>query len=157
MQGCRTRALHSTQCLLKQIKHIYKYSVVIHAINIFDLLLQRQPHLDQVLNFIMAQQSKIKAFFFDFMGTCVDWHSSAVQAMPSSVPQSEASKIAIDWHQQYFHENSQRSTQGLPPEDTGMTPARALGAVLDRNPEHKAHFNDPDKENLVRKWHSQAA
>jgi 2-haloalkanoic acid dehalogenase type II len=110
-----------------------------------------------VLNFIMAPPSTIKAVFFDFMGTCVDWHSSAVKAMPASVPQSEASKIAIDWHQQYFYENSQRSTQGLLPEDIDVTLARALSAVLDRNSEHKAHFDDKAQRHLVEKWHSQAA
>ncbi|CZR67690.1 related to hydrolase (HAD superfamily) [Phialocephala subalpina] len=105
----------------------------------------------------MAPQSKIKAVFFDFMGTCVDWHSSAVQAMPSAVPQNEASQIAIDWHQQYFYENSQLSTKGLPPEDIDITLARALSVVLDRNPEQKAHFDDAAKRNMVEKWHSQAA
>src|ERR1700753_1399872 len=99
----------------------------------------------------MASQRKIKAVFFDFMGTCVDWHSSAVQAMPSSISKSDASRIAIDWHQQYFYENRQLSTQGLPPEDIDITLARALSAVLDRNPEQKAHFDDAAKKNLVEK------
>ncbi|KAH8893612.1 HAD-like protein [Thozetella sp. PMI_491] len=105
----------------------------------------------------MAPQGKIKAVFFDFMGTCVDWHSSAVQAIPPSVSQSDASKIAIEWHQQYFYENSQLSAKGLPPEDIDITLARALSAVLDRNPEHKTYFDDKVKKNMVEKWHSQVA
>jgi 2-haloalkanoic acid dehalogenase type II len=110
-----------------------------------------------MLDINMAAQSTIKAVLFDFMGTCVDWHSSAVQAMPSLVPRNEASKIAMEWHQQYFYENSQRSTQELEPEDIDVTLARALSVVLDRNPEHKAHFDDAAKRNMVEKWHSQAA
>ncbi|KAF2420588.1 HAD-like protein [Tothia fuscella] len=105
----------------------------------------------------MAPQSKIKAVFFDFMGTCLNWHSSAVQAMPSSIVQDEASRIAIEWRQQYFYENNQRFMNGLLPEDIDITLARALGFVLDRNPEHKAHFDDAARKNMVENWQSQAA
>lgn len=103
-----------------------------------------------MLNFIVAPQSKIKAIFLDFIGTCFDWHTFALLAMPSSVPKSEASKIAIDWYQQYFYENSQTLTHGLPPEDIDVTLARALSVVLDRNPEHEAHFDDAARKAWLR-------
>ncbi|KAF2674459.1 HAD-like protein [Microthyrium microscopicum] len=105
----------------------------------------------------MAPQSKIKAVFFDFMGTCVDWHSSALGAMPPAVPKDIASKMAIDWHQRYFWENSQLSAKGLGPEDIDLTLARALGAIIDQNPEQAGHFDDAARRKLVEKWHFQSA
>ena len=105
----------------------------------------------------MTSHKKIKAVFFDFVGTCVDWHTSAVEAMPPSLTSSDASQLAIDWRLRYFFENAQLLAQGLPPEDIDTTLLRALGAVLDRNPNHQAHFDHAAKQKLVKSWHSQAA
>ena len=99
----------------------------------------------------------IKAVFFDFMGTCLDWHSSVVQALPSAIPRAEASKLALEWRQQYFRENSTRVSQNLNPEDIDITLARSLEVVLARFPAHSPHFDDQTKSHLIRAWHSQTA
>lgn len=101
--------------------------------------------------------SKIKAVFFDFMGTCLDWHKTAVDASPASLAKEDASKLVLQWRQQYFNENALRTQQGLAPEDINATLARALDVVLDRFVEYKSHFGEEDKKNMVEKWHSQSA
>jgi 2-haloacid dehalogenase len=100
---------------------------------------------------------KIKAVFFDFMGTCLDWHSSVVQALPSAIPTHDASKLALEWRQLYFLENSHRVSQNLNPEDIDITLARTLDVLLDRLPEHKPHFDAKTKVDLIQAWHSQKA
>lgn len=44
----------------------------------------------------------IKAVLFDFMGTCLDWHSSIVAALPASIPEDQRIKFALEWRQTYF-------------------------------------------------------
>ncbi|RAH65391.1 haloacid dehalogenase [Aspergillus aculeatinus CBS 121060] len=113
----------------------------------------------------MTAPTKIKAVFFDFMGTCLDWHSSVVQAMPASIPAPAASQLALDWRRQYFLENEQRVRDHLAPEDIDLTLRRALGVALDRSssssPDYKAHLeelSDPDTTTqLVQAWHRQPA
>ncbi|CAG7946048.1 unnamed protein product [Penicillium salamii] len=102
-------------------------------------------------------KSTIKAVFFDFMGTCLDWHSSVVQALPSAIPESEASSLALEWRRQYFLENSSRVSQRLNPEDIDITLARSLEVVLGRFPAHSPHFDDQTKLHLIQAWHSQKA
>ncbi|KPM42137.1 hypothetical protein AK830_g4418 [Neonectria ditissima] len=103
------------------------------------------------------QQTKIKAVFFDFMGTCLDWHTSVVQSLPSAIPTDEASKFALEWRRQYFIENDQRFRQGLHPEDIDTTLARVLDVALDQFPDHKSHFDADTKTRLIQAWHSQPA
>ncbi|RAL14486.1 haloacid dehalogenase [Aspergillus homomorphus CBS 101889] len=100
---------------------------------------------------------KIKAVFFDFMGTCLDWHSSIVQSMPPAIPEEEASQLALDWRRQYFLETEQRVRDNLPPEDIDQTLARALPVVLRRAPKHKAHLDPQTTTRLLEAWHSQPA
>ncbi|CAI7570758.1 unnamed protein product [Penicillium bialowiezense] len=99
----------------------------------------------------------IKAVFFDFMGTCLDWHSSVVQALPSAIPPPEASKLALEWRQQYFLENSIRVSQRLNPEDIDITLARSLDVILARFPEYSPHFDDWTRLQVIQAWHSQRA
>ncbi|OJK01541.1 hypothetical protein ASPACDRAFT_59228 [Aspergillus aculeatus ATCC 16872] len=109
----------------------------------------------------MTAPTKIKAVFFDFMGTCLDWHTGVVQAMPASIPAPAASQLALDWRRQYFLENEQRVRDHLAPEDIDLTLRRALGVVLDRNPDYKTHLgelSDPDTTTqLIQAWHRQPA
>lgn len=108
----------------------------------------------------MSQQNKsgIKAVFFDFMGTCLDWHSSVVQALPPSIPPAEASELALQWRKQYFFENSERVRQDLEPEDIDLTLPRALQVVLGHQfPHHSTLFDANLVTNLVAAWHSQPA
>ncbi|KAJ5334435.1 Haloacid dehalogenase type II [Penicillium brevicompactum] len=99
----------------------------------------------------------IKAVFFDFMGTCLDWHSSVVQALPSAIPPPEASKLALEWRRQYFIENSNRVSQRLNVEDIDITLARSLDLVLARLPDVSPHFDDRTKLQAIQAWHKQRA
>ncbi|KAG0645341.1 Pyrophosphatase [Hyphodiscus hymeniophilus] len=103
------------------------------------------------------QQSKVKAVFFDFMGTCLDWHTSVVQSLPSSIPKDEASKFALEWRVKYFLENEQRVLQNIPVEDIDVTLARTLESMLDRFPEHAAGFDTNTQSRVIEAWHSQPA
>jgi 2-haloalkanoic acid dehalogenase type II len=108
----------------------------------------------------MSQQDKpkIKAVFFDFMGTCLDWHSSVVKALPPSIPPEEASKLALEWRLRYFFENSERVRQNLEPEDIDLTLPRALQVVLDSQfPQHNHLFTADLTPKLVAAWHAQPA
>ncbi|KAJ5490358.1 Haloacid dehalogenase type II [Penicillium expansum] len=102
-------------------------------------------------------EPKIKAVFFDFMGTCLDWHSSVVEALPTAIPKDEASKFALEWRRQYFLETSKRVRENLHPEDIDITLARTLEALLDNSPDHKPHFDTKTKDQIIEAWHSQKA
>ncbi|CAJ0554651.1 Ff.00g131640.m01.CDS01 [Fusarium sp. VM40] len=105
----------------------------------------------------MSQPTKIKAVFFDFMGTCLNWHSSVVQALPSAIPEAEASKFALEWRRQYFISNSERLAQKLEPEDIDDTLLRVLDSILDQSPNYKSYFDAQAKKRLINAWHSQPA
>jgi 2-haloacid dehalogenase len=100
---------------------------------------------------------KIKAVFFDFMGTCLDWHSSVVQALPTAIPKDEASNFALEWRRQYFLETSKRVSENLHPEDIDITLARTLDALLNQSPDHKPHFDTETRNQIIKAWHSQKA
>lgn len=103
------------------------------------------------------EPTKFKAVFFDFMGTCLDWHSSVVRSLPSSIPSTVASKLALEWRREYFIENNKRFNQNLQPEDIDQTLARTLEVVLDQFPDHLPHFNSDVKRRMIEAWHSQHA
>jgi 2-haloacid dehalogenase len=104
-----------------------------------------------------THRGKIKAVFFDFMGTCLDWHSSVVQAFPPAIDNKTASDLALEWRKQYFIANNQRYLQGLAPEDIDITLARVLDAVLGQFPNVKSKLDTNAKKQLVEAWHSQPA
>ncbi|GKU08039.1 haloacid type ii [Fusarium langsethiae] len=104
-----------------------------------------------------SNSAKIKAVFFDFMGTCLDWHSSVVNALPAAIPKSEASELALDWRRKYFIANSERLAQQLEPEDIDDTLIRVLENILEDNPDHEPHFSPEIKKQLINAWHSQPA
>lgn len=91
------------------------------------------------------------------MGTCLDWHSSVVQALPSAIPEAEASKFALEWRRQYFISNSERLAQKLEPEDIDDTLLRVLDSILDQSSIYKSHFDAQAKKRLISAWHSQPA
>lgn len=106
----------------------------------------------------MAPQSpKIKAVFFDFMGTCLDWHSSILQSLPSEISKTDASNFALEWRRRYFIENSQRVKQNLEPEDIDITFGRTLDALLDDYSNYEALFTSEVKKRLIAAWHTQPA
>lgn len=102
-------------------------------------------------------QTKIKAVFFDFMGTCLDWHSSIVKSLPPSIPETDASKLALEWRRRYFIENDQRFRQNLEPENIDDTLARTLEVVLSQSNYHDFQFTADDKRRSIEAWHSQTA
>ncbi|KAF6838157.1 haloacid dehalogenase [Colletotrichum musicola] len=104
-----------------------------------------------------TETTRFKAVFFDFMGTCLNWHSSVAKSWPSSVPEDDASKLALEWHRQYFIENDRRFRQGLHPEDIDITLARVLEGVLEESPGYAFVLDARAKQRMVEAWHSQPA
>ena len=115
----------------------------------------------------MASTTKIRAVFFDFMGTCLDWHSGAVDALPHSISENERSKLALEWRHDYFDANAARLAANEPPEDIDITLRNTLTALLEKHPEHKHLFdNDDDDDNnagttkqqqRIAAWHTMPA
>lgn len=100
-----------------------------------------------------------KAVFFDFMGTCLDWHSSIVEALPDRLSDKQRSEFALEWRQCYFDANTARQANGDPPEDIDITHRRVLGELLLR-PEYenvKAGFTPDLVDAAVAAWHAQKA
>ncbi|KAI8652048.1 hypothetical protein LRP88_11045 [Fusarium phalaenopsidis] len=104
-----------------------------------------------------SQNPKIKAVFFDFMGTCLDWHSSVVKSLPPAIPSAEASELALEWRKQYFVYNEQRVQQNLDPEDIDISLAQTLDVIIDRFSDYKSHFDADVKTRLIEAWHTQPA
>jgi 2-haloacid dehalogenase len=101
--------------------------------------------------------TQIKAVLFDFMGTCLDWHSSIVAVLPSALSPEAKSNFALEWRQTYFDANTARISAGEPPEDIDITHRRTLLAMLDRYPDMKPHFGEEDMKQAVAGWHAQKA
>lgn len=101
--------------------------------------------------------TKIRAVFFDFMGTCLDWHSGTIRVLPRSVAESERSKLALEWRHDYFDANAARLAANEPPEDIDVTLRKTLDALLEKHPEHKHLFDDRTKHQCVAAWHSMPA
>ena len=100
---------------------------------------------------------KIRAVFFDFMGTCLDWHSGAVKVLPQSIAESERSALALEWRHNYFDANTARLAANEPPEDIDITLRKTLEELLEKHPEHKYLFDDGIKHQCVAAWHSMPA
>lgn len=97
----------------------------------------------------------IKAVFFDFMGTCLDWHSSVLGAFPSSIPATEASSLALQWRQKYFDLNRTRVQNGQPVESFDKTLVDALDFVLRHDFSHLAsRFDATNRNEAVRAFHT---
>jgi 2-haloacid dehalogenase len=104
-----------------------------------------------------TEKTTIKAVFFDFMGTCLDWHSSVSQSFPPTTTKDDASKLALEWRRLFFIVNNQRFLRGLEPEDIDTTLSRALDLVLEQSPEYKPHIDSEIKRQMVAAWHAQPA
>lgn len=101
---------------------------------------------------------KIKAVLFDFMGTCLDWHTSITSALPAAVPGPARSQFALAWRQAYFDHNAARLAAGLGPQDIDASHRASLDALLAR-PEWAAlrPALDADAARMVAAWHAQPA
>lgn len=104
-----------------------------------------------------TSNGRIKAVLFDFMGTCLDWHSSIVTVLPAALPLDVKSDFALEWRQAYFDANTARLRDGKAPEDIDITHRRSLLEVLGKHPDIKTFFTDEVKENAIEAWHVQKA
>ena len=108
-------------------------------------------------NTIIMKNPKIKAVFFDFMGTCLDWHSGAMKALPQSIIGSERSKLALEWRHSYMDANAARLAAGEPPEDIDITLRTTLDVLLEKHSEYSHLFDDHVKDRCIVAWHSMPA
>lgn len=102
-------------------------------------------------------KTNIRAVFFDFMGTCLDWHSGTIKVLPRSIAESERSKLALEWRHDYFDSNAARLAANEPPENIDVTLRKTLDALLEKHPGHKHLFDDHTKHQCVVAWHSMPA
>lgn len=112
------------------------------------------------LQYILAIKMPIKAVLFDFMGTCLDWHSAVTASLPSSLPEQTRSQFALTWRQAYFDHNAARLASGQPPEDIDISHRITLRAQLASSPpEVQAAFASTPgaEEACIAAWHSQPA
>lgn len=102
----------------------------------------------------------IKAILFDFMGTCLDWHTSIVESLPQSIPAETRSKFALEWRQTYFDYNAARLAAGQPPEDIDLSHRQTLQSLL-ATPEWSflspSFRREDDIEHCIAAWHNQPA
>lgn len=114
----------------------------------------------QILQYILALKMPIKAVLFDFMGTCLDWHSAVTASLPSSLPEQTRSQFALAWRQAYFDHNATRLASGQPPEDIDISHRTTLRAQLASSPpEVQAAFASTPgaEEACIAAWHAQPA
>lgn len=104
-----------------------------------------------------SPKGQIKAVLFDFMGTCLDWHSSIVAILPSKLPEDVKSKFALEWRQSYFDANTARISSGEPLEDIDITHRRTLLGLLDKHPDIKPLFTQEVQDKAIAAWHNQKA
>ncbi|KAI1468779.1 HAD-like protein [Daldinia caldariorum] len=96
-----------------------------------------------------TRKRRIKAVFFDFMGTCLDWHSGVSSALPAGIAEATRSRLALDWREEFFGELHARSLLGLPPEDIDITHRKTLLRILgwDVYEGERRHFVGLDDNN----------
>lgn len=102
----------------------------------------------------------IKAVLFDFMGTCLDWHSAIIAALPQSLSEETRSQFALNWRQAYFDHNAARLASGQPTEDIDTSHRTTLAAQLASSPpEIQAAFAEMPgvEEYCIAAWHDQLA
>lgn len=111
----------------------------------------------------------VKAVFFDFMGTCLDWHSSIVDAFPDRIPYASRTALALAWRRAFFEDIHDRFDRGLEPEDIDETHARLLARLVtddqscspttrldDATFSHTVRLSEPEQHDAVRAWHHMA-
>ena len=100
----------------------------------------------------------IKAVFFDFMGTCLDWHSNIVKALPDRIPHASRVELSLAWRQAFFEDIHYRFDKGLPAEDIDNTHARLLVRLLADDSRFSAiELTEHEQAALVQAWHYMSA
>lgn len=102
---------------------------------------------------------KCKAVLFDFVGTCLDWHTTIVDALPSSISSDVKSEFALQWRKQYFLENEKRVERKLPVENVDVTYRKAFDITLERYSELDKVLSarEGGKEQVCKAWHHSKA
>ena len=101
--------------------------------------------------------TKIRAVLFDFMGTCLDWHSGVIKALPQDIAESERSKLALEWRHEYFDANTARLAVNEPPEDIDITLRRTLDTILEKHQTYENLFDEQTKNRCISAWYSMPA
>jgi 2-haloalkanoic acid dehalogenase type II len=99
----------------------------------------------------------VRVVFFDFMGTCLNWHENIVRSLPSSISLKKRSELAIAWREAFFRDIHVRFEQKLPPEDIDVTHGRCLEALLDHQDFAGIGLSPQNQEDAVKAWHRMAA
>ncbi|KIV96819.1 haloacid dehalogenase, type II [Exophiala mesophila] len=98
----------------------------------------------------------ITTIFFDFMGTCLDWHTGVTASFPDRIPLSTRTQLSLAWRESFFADIHSRFEKGLPPEDIDRTHARLLAQLL----EHEFgdwSLSEAEQAAAVRSWHAMRA
>lgn len=128
------------------------------------------------LNVPQEAFQNVKVLFVDLMGTCLDWHSSIIQALPATdtlLPKADVgsgsgqsnprSQFALRWRQGFFGEIHARFQRGEEQEDIDVTHRRVLDRLLDADANADANSNidaswsEAQKLAAVNAWHSMRA
>src|SRR5271170_6861657 len=125
------------------------------------------------LNVPQEAFQNVKVLFVDLMGTCLDWHSSIIQALPADtfLPKADVgsgsgqsnprSQFALRWRQGFFDEIYARFERREEQEDIDVTHRRVLDRLLDAgadaNNNIDASWSEAQKLAAVNAWHSMRA
>ncbi|KAH8883298.1 (S)-2-haloacid dehalogenase IVA [Thozetella sp. PMI_491] len=104
-----------------------------------------------------AQIQHTRAIFFDLMGTCLDWHSAIVDALPPQLAKLQRSHLAIAWRESFFEDIHSRFEQKLPPEDIDTTHRRLLECLTITDTLVAPVLDEKSKTKAVDAWHSMQA
>lgn len=103
----------------------------------------------------------IKSVFFDFMGTCLDWHSSVVAALPSSIDEQRRVQFALAWRKSFFERLNERHVKKEEPENIDDTFRHSLTATVgnDDYSEFRDVLSKEDSNipSLIQAWHDMPA
>lgn len=94
------------------------------------------------------------------MGTCLDWHSSIIAALPQDIPAQDRYSFALQWRQTYFDANTKRIADGLPTENIDVTHSKTWDQMLTKD--SFANYlpllqTVGVKDRCITAWHSQQA
>ena len=142
------------------IKQSNEAGIPFKEVLIIVLYIEHLPYkkeTQEIMPTLPTPKTQIKAVLFDFMGTCLDWHSSILPILPSALSQDAKSDIALEWRQAYFDANTARLRNGEQPEDIDITHRRTLLNLLDKHPDIKPLFTQEVQEKAIAAWHRQKA
>lgn len=99
---------------------------------------------------------RIRAIFFDFMGTCLDWCTNIIRTLTGRVDLKTRSELAIAWRESFFEDMHARFEQGLPAEGIDVTHARLLKVLVEEKFAH-VDLSFREQDQAVRAWHHMTA